>query len=131
MTQEKVEVVKSGLAAWNAGDMEELRELWHPDATLHPPEGWPEKGPFSGREAVFRQFEVLREAWQDADVLVADEIAGHGDCVVVSLHWRGSGHGPELDMEMTGNYTVRNGLIVACEFFWGRAEALKAAGASR
>lgn len=34
-------------------------------------------------------------------------------------------------MEMTGNYTVRNGLIVACEFFWDRADALKAAGVSR
>lgn len=74
--QEKVEFIKSGLATWNAGDMQALRELWHPDATLRPPEGWPERGPFKGREAVFRQFEVLREAWENAEVLVRTRLSG-------------------------------------------------------
>ena len=66
MSQENVEIVKAGFEAWNAGDMDALRELYDPDAILRTPEGWPEPGPFFGREAIMRQFEQIRETW-DAD----------------------------------------------------------------
>ena len=32
MSQENVEVVRASLQAWNAEDMDALRELYHPDA---------------------------------------------------------------------------------------------------
>ena len=44
--------------------------------------------------------------------------------------WRGAGHGPESNMELTGVYTVRKGRIVYQEFFWDHAEALEALGLS-
>ena len=66
MSQENVEIVRATIEAWNAGDMDALRELYHPDAIARPPEGWPEPGPFVGREAVMRAFGQLRETW-DAD----------------------------------------------------------------
>jgi ketosteroid isomerase-like protein len=44
MSQENVEVVRAVFGAWNAGDMDALRELYHPDAVLRMPEGWPEPG---------------------------------------------------------------------------------------
>jgi ketosteroid isomerase-like protein len=58
-----VEVVKAGFEAWNAGNMDALRELYHPDVIVRSPESWPEPGPFVGREAVMREFQLLREAW--------------------------------------------------------------------
>ena len=44
--------------------------------------------------------------------------------------WRGVGHGPESNMEVTGVYTVRKSRIFNIEFFWGHAEALEAVGLS-
>jgi hypothetical protein len=63
MSQENVEIVRARNAAWNASDMETIKELSGPSIILRPPEGWPEPGPVVGREAVMRQFEQLRETW--------------------------------------------------------------------
>ena len=102
---------------------------YDPDVIVRTAEGWPEPGPFVGREAVMRQWEQLRETW-DADALepISDFIDA-GDRVVVRFIWRGAGHGPESNMELTGVYTVRKGRIFSMEFFWDHAEALEAAGA--
>ena len=68
MSQENVAVVKALFEAWNAGDMDAVRELYDPHVIVREMEDWPEPGPFVGREAVMRQWEVMREAW-DADEL--------------------------------------------------------------
>jgi hypothetical protein len=34
MSQENVEVVSAGTAAWNAGDMDAFRELYDPDVQI-------------------------------------------------------------------------------------------------
>ena len=46
MSQENVEVVQAALEAWNAGDMEALRELYDPNVIMRMPDDWPEPGPF-------------------------------------------------------------------------------------
>jgi ketosteroid isomerase-like protein len=56
MSQENVEIVKAGFEAWNAGDMDAFRELYDPDLIMRAMEGWPEPGPYVGREAVMRWF---------------------------------------------------------------------------
>jgi ketosteroid isomerase-like protein len=61
MSQENVKLVRAGFEAWNTGDMDALRELYDPAVVLRNPEGWPESGPFVGREAVMRQRELQRE----------------------------------------------------------------------
>jgi len=68
MSQENVEVVRATFEAWNAGDMDALGESLDPDAIMRMPEGWPEPGPYVGREAIMRQWEQQRETW-DADAL--------------------------------------------------------------
>jgi ketosteroid isomerase-like protein len=128
MSQENVEIVRAGLQAWNAEDMDALRELYDPEVSWRGPEGWPEPGPFVGRDAVVRQLEQLRETW-DADTLEPiDDFIDAGDRVVVKLVWRGVGHGPELNLELTGVYTVRDGRICGLEFSQDHAKALEAAG---
>jgi ketosteroid isomerase-like protein len=57
MSRENVEVVRAAFDAWNAGDMDAFRQLFHSDAIVRAPTGWPEPGPFVGRDAVMRQFE--------------------------------------------------------------------------
>ena len=130
MSQENVEVVKAFFDAWNAADMDAIRELYDSDAVVRPPEGWPEPGPFIGREVVMRQFQQMRETW-DTDALepIGNFIAA-GDRVVVRQTWRGAGHGPESIMEFTSVWTVRRGRIFGLEFFWDHAQALEAVGLS-
>jgi ketosteroid isomerase-like protein len=130
MSHENVEVVRQAYEAWNVGNMDAFREQCDPDIIVRTPEGWPEPGPFVGREAFMRWCEQLRETW-DADALepIGDFI-DVGDRVVVRQIWRGAGYGPEANMEMTWVGTLRKGRIFGIEFFWDHAEALEAAGLS-
>ena len=130
MSEESLELVRAAFQAWNARDMDALRELYDPEIIWRPPEGWPEPGPFVGRDAVMRQLEQMRETW-DADTLEPiDDPIEAADGVVVRLIWRGAGHGPESSMELTGVYTVRKGRIFGVEHFWDHAEALETVGLS-
>ena len=123
-----MEIVRRGFEAWNAGDMDGLRDLHDPEVIVRPPKGWPEPGPFVGREALMRQFEQMRETWDaDASELISDFVDA-GDRVAVRFVWRGVGQGPEANMEMTIVSTVRKGKIFNVEYFWDHAEALKSLG---
>jgi uncharacterized protein len=130
MSQENVEIVRAGFEAWNRGDMAAFGEQFHPDCVSWPAEGWPEPGPYVGREAIMRQLQQMRDTW-DADVVepISDFIDA-GDRVVVRYVWRGTGHGPESSMEATGIFMLRKGKIVFSELFWDHAEALEAVGLS-
>jgi ketosteroid isomerase-like protein len=128
MSQENVDIVRAAFQAWNAEDMNAVRELYHSEVSWRPPEGWPEPGPYMGRDAVMHQLEQLRETW-DADTLdPIDDLIDADDRVVVRLIWRGVGRGPALSLELTGVYTVRDGKIFGLEFFRDHAEALEAVG---
>jgi ketosteroid isomerase-like protein len=130
MSQANVDIVRAAFDAWNIGDMDRLRELLDPDVILRAPDGWPEPGPFAGREAVMRQWEQMRETW-DADVLEPiGEYITVGERVLVRFIWRGLGRGPESRMEMTYAGTVCDGRILGIEFFWDHADALVAVGLS-
>jgi ketosteroid isomerase-like protein len=128
VSRENVAVVKAAFDAWNAGDMDALRQCYDPGVITRPVEDWPEPGPFVGREAVMRQWAQMRATFDaDAIELISDFIDS-GDRVAVRLIWRGAGQGPELNMEITNVFTVRNGRIFYFEFFWDHAEALATMG---
>jgi hypothetical protein len=128
VSQENVEVVRRGFEAWNAGNMDVLRELYDPDVIVRAIEGWPEPGPYVGRDAVIRQWTQQRDAF-DVDALeVVGDYVDVGDRVAVRVIWRGAGVGPDADIELTALFTVRKGMIFATEFFWNHSEALKAVG---
>jgi ketosteroid isomerase-like protein len=126
MSQDNVEIVQAALGAWNAGDMDAVREVFDPDVIVRLPEGWPEPGPFVGREAVMRQFERNREVW-DADTLEPVSFIDAADRVVVRFIWRGEGL---IRMEFTAVYTMRKGRVSYQESFWDHAEALETLGLS-
>jgi hypothetical protein len=74
------------------------------------------------------QVRQLRESWDSDAVVPVGDLIDAGDQVVLRLIWRGVGRGRESNMEMTCIYTVREDSIVAFEYFWNHAEALKAVG---
>jgi ketosteroid isomerase-like protein len=130
MSEENVKVVRALFEAWNAGDMDAVREIQHPDVILRTVPDWPEPGPHVGREAVMRFLEQLRDTW-DSDTLEASSDFLHAaDRVVVRHIWHGIGHGPQSNMEYTVVYGVRKGKLRELEFFSDHTEALEAAGLS-
>ena len=123
-----MEVVRAGFELWNAGDMDALSELWDPNVVMRQPDGWPEAGPFFGRESVMRQWQQQREIWDTDAVEVTSDFIDVGDRVAVRFIWRGAGRGVESNLEATGVYTVRKGKLRDIEHFWDHAEALEAVG---
>jgi ketosteroid isomerase-like protein len=129
MSQENVEVMQAAFAAWNAGDMDAMGELYDADIVVRAPEGWPEPGPFVGVEAVMRWLRQMRETW-DSDVIETISLTDAGDRVVIRQRWRTVGRGPEANLEVTSVSTYRKGKVILVEFFWDHAEALEAVGLS-
>ena len=129
MSEENVDVVRAQFEAWNAGDMNALRERYDPDAMIvRGLEGWPEREPRVGREAVMGYFEQLRETWDTDTMEPISEFIEVGDRVAVRVLWRGVGQGPGLNMEFTIVYTLREGRTFYQEHFWDHAEALETLG---
>ena len=87
MSEENVEVVRRTFAAWNAGDMDALRELHDPDVIVRAPKGWPEPGPFVGREAFMRNRADAR-TWDAELELSATSLMPATGCGQVRLAWR-------------------------------------------
>jgi ketosteroid isomerase-like protein len=128
VSRENVAVVKAAFDAWNAGDMDALRECYDPGVIVRPVEDRPEPGPYVGREAVMRQWEQMRATF-DADAIeLISGFIDSGDRVAVRLIWRGAVRGPELNIEVTNVITLRQGRIFYFEFFWDHAEALATMG---
>ncbi|MEZ5156432.1 MAG: nuclear transport factor 2 family protein [Solirubrobacterales bacterium] len=130
MSEENVEVVRAAYESWNKGDMDAFRELFHPDVVARPPEGWPEPGPFVGREALMREWHQLRTTWDADTVEPISDFVGAADRVLVRQVWRGIGQGPQANIETTNVFTLRDCRVIHLEFFWDHAEALEAAGLS-
>ncbi|HEX2129138.1 MAG TPA: nuclear transport factor 2 family protein [Solirubrobacterales bacterium] len=128
MSRENVELARAAFAAWNAGDMDAFRDAYHPEATMRAPPGWPEPGPFVGRDAIMRQFEQLRATYDAEQAEPISDFEAVADHVVVRYVWRASGTGPVTNLETTVVYTMRANAIVAVEYFWDDAEARESAG---
>jgi ketosteroid isomerase-like protein len=129
VSRENVDIVRRGYEAYNAGDLATLRELYDPDVVMYHLEGWPEPGPSVGLDAVMREFEQMREAWEEGDSL--EQV---GDFVEACNHvlardvWRTLGGRPDAGMEFTSVYTFRKGKVITVQFFWDHDEALEAVG---
>lgn len=129
MSRENVEVVQRAFEAYNTRDLGALRDVYDPGVVWHHLDGWPEPGPSVGRDAVLREVEQLREAWQAGDRLeLVGDFVDAGDRVIAKAVWRGSGSGPDAAMEFTYLLTLRKGRIIAIQSYWDHDEALEAAG---
>ena len=132
MSQENLDVVRAGIDAFVAGDMEEVAQLYHPDAGITAvPEGWPEPAPVEGRDAVVRQFARLQEDWKQQSLEIRREAADR-DWVVAELYWQteGAGSGMSVATTVVGAYQVHDAKIVEARFFWDWEDALAAVGLS-
>jgi ketosteroid isomerase-like protein len=129
MSQENVEIARKAIEAWNAGDMDGLRDLYDPNAVYAGPSDWIDAGPYLGREAVMQQFAVLRDVFRDSSFDTVD-VLDAGERVVVEVAFHGDTRGLPLSAGFVWVYSFREGLITRLEFFHSKAEALAAVSAS-
>ena len=122
-------MARESIHAFSRGDFDAQEATYTPDAVVFAPEGWPEGGPFVGREAIMRQFARVSEDWESNDIETGRE-AGGGEWVAMEFVWRARGRasGAEVEMRLSGAYRVRDHLIAELHLFWNYDEALAKAG---
>ncbi len=131
MSRENVELVREGLAAFMAGDLERVFELVHSDVVTFRRPPLPGPQTFHGREGLVEVFEdwtadFAEFEWGNGEPIDAD------DQVVVEMFQRGKGRasGVEVEGRFWFVYTVSEGKIARQDIFNDRAQAFVAAGLS-
>jgi ketosteroid isomerase-like protein len=130
VSTDNLAVVLKGIRLFEAFDFDGMARLWHPDVRITGPEGWPERGPFEGRDAVFEQFRRLASDWGKQRISDVDVVADHAGWVVLTFRWEVQGglSGIETATQIAAAYRVEDGRISEGHFRWEREEALEAAG---
>jgi ketosteroid isomerase-like protein len=131
MSQENVELVRSAIEAYRAGDRDAYVDFMAEDVEIWPDAGIPEAKPFRGREEFRRFIAELDQGWEGgASASDIREIFPVGDRVVVRADWGGRGQASGIDLRssLTSIYTVRDGQFTKIEFFFDHDQALAAAG---
>ena len=104
MSQENVEIVRADFEAWNAGDMDALRELYDPDGDHADPGGLAGARAFRGSGGGHAPVgATARAPGTPTHVEVISDFIDAGDRVVVRFIWRGAGDGPEANLELTAS----------------------------
>ena len=132
MSQENVEMVRSSLETYDAGDSDAYLDFFAEEVEVRPESRFIEAEPFRGREEFGRFLADVDEAWEGGGSLTIREVFPVGDRVVARFDWGGRGRGSGIDLRsnLTAIHTVRDGRIVKIEYFFDHAQALEAVGLS-
>jgi ketosteroid isomerase-like protein len=130
MSQENLEIVRRFYDALNAGDVNTVRDSLDPDAVMRPMKGWPEPGPYVGRDTIVAYIAQLRDTWVADFLEPRSDYVRASDRVIARYAWKTVGHGPPSNLEATAVHTLREGKIREIEFFGDHTEALEAVGLS-
>jgi ketosteroid isomerase-like protein len=131
MSEENVEIVLENLRLAEADDIEGVAALMHPEVTSTAVSGWPEQGPFVGRDALLAEIKRLLD-WGENRFTEIDVVADEGDWVVVAFQWhvRGKGSGLATHFDVVAAVRLKERRINEWHSRWRRDEALEAAGLS-
>jgi ketosteroid isomerase-like protein len=133
MSQESVELVRSSIEAYIAGDRDAYLDFFAEDVEGCPDVSrFPEAKPFRGREEFRRFLAEIDQGWEGGASAVIREVFPVGDRVVARADWGGRGRASGIDLRsnLTSICHVRDGRIVKIEWFFDHAEALEAVGLS-
>ena len=131
MSQENVELVRQGFAAFNRGDYETGVTFFHPEVEWHA-----YLGELGG--SVHRGREALVKMWRDLDDNLGGNLrvetleiidCGENDVVVVlEARGTGTGSGVRVHQRWAQLYSAVDGLVIRVRPFPDREAALRAAG---
>jgi ketosteroid isomerase-like protein len=126
MSQENVEIVHQGIAAYNRGDLNALLDIYDPEIefiTLL-------LGNHQGKEALLTIFEENRRNLSGYRLDPEELIAVNDDNVVAIVRLGGAGRVSEIALgdQIAFLLTMKEGLVVRQQTFRNKDEALEAAG---
>lgn len=129
--EEDVELVQRAFEAWNAGDLDAMLEMVHPDFEFLPLRSQLDGAAYCGREGM-RQFAAdAAEEWEHLRV-VPDEFRVVGEFVVMLGRFDARGRVSGMDIEFPCGWVARtrDGKLAYLRTYSDPQEALKAAGAA-
>lgn len=131
MSQENVGTLRAVYAAIATGDLSMLFELCDPNVEVTEPPEIPDSSSYHGHEGIRAVFEKLQEAFPDMR-FAAPEFIAHGDRVLASMHWlgTGAGSGASARVPLFHVWSFEDGRATRIRAFLDRGQALEAAGLS-
>jgi ketosteroid isomerase-like protein len=130
MSQENVEVVKRGIAAYNSRDINAVYELATPDFEWVPAiVAMIEGESVQGRDGMERYFQEIADTWEDYRLAI-DEFRDLGSSVLAlgRIEARGLGSGAQVDTSWGAIFEFRGGLMSHARAYLDCSELLRAAG---
>jgi ketosteroid isomerase-like protein len=113
-----VEVIRRGFAAFSAGDMPTLRELFTEDAVWHVPGSGSLAGPKRGRDQILAFFGELMSRSDGTLSLTLDDVVG-GDSHTVSINQNRANRGDQsLQQEAVIVFVLRDGRVSEARQFF-------------
>jgi uncharacterized protein len=130
---DRLEIVRTGYAAFNRGDIEASLAVLHPEIEWHT---YIVPGPGGG---TYHGHDGVRELWSDARRIFGDfknvpeRLFDTGEHVVAFVRVEGVGResGAPVEARIAHLYGFRDGKVSCVESFEDRDEALRAAGIAR
>ena len=129
MSQQNLAIIQRGFEYFAAtGD--QVWDNYSDDVVVHDHES-PDQEEYVGHDGIRRWLEDWSSAWDEWHVEV-EEMLDAGDAVLALVHQTARGHasGLELDSHDGMLFTMRDGKVVALDYYTGRERALAAAGLS-
>jgi ketosteroid isomerase-like protein len=130
--QEAVELARSAVERWNAGDLDAVYAGWDPEIIVRPDSNFPDAGELHGVPAARRFWEDQREFMGAGrlEILEAHELAER--CLLrIRQNVVAPASGVRSSYDWSMLTTARAGKIIRIEFFIDREQALAAAGVPR
>jgi ketosteroid isomerase-like protein len=129
MSQENIEALRQGVAAFNRGDLEAWIGYIHPDVVFEPIRSLIE-GAYRGHAGVRRFFEDNRESFHSFRLNFTDirDLDDERALAIGAIHLLARGSGIETDLPIAVVATARDGLLVHWKDYGDSAKALEAAG---
>jgi ketosteroid isomerase-like protein len=128
---ENVEVARRLLEAWNAGDLQTVLALMHPDVKIDYSAGAPGLAEsYTGHDGIRRYWRDLRGPWTSLTI-DPEEMRESGDNVVTVFTFEGHGReGIVVRRRLANVVTVIGGLVTRLDAYGDPSAALEAAGLS-
>jgi len=127
MRERNVAIARSGIEAFNRGDVDAVLALAAPDVEVFAPPDLPNPGRYVGYAGYLRWSEQWLEAWETftLDILDIEAVDDRHVVAVVRQNGRGRLSGLELTMEAAHLYEIdEDGMVVRFELHLDRASAL-------
>ncbi len=132
MSQDRIEIVREAIAAFNRRDLEAMFKHYDPEIEYHDAGDLPGGGVHHGLDAVRQHVEGYLDAWAETSVEV-DEIDLVGEQVLARIRYVGVGRTTGIEVETPPFFAVydfRAERVLRVRQFATHADALRALGLS-